>query len=47
MVINDADRHTTLAYMMNRMAPGIIGGENIARLATCLNGILGRGAGVH
>ena len=40
MVINDADRKTTLAYMMNRMAPGIIGGPNIARLAACLNDIL-------
>lgn len=40
MVINDADRRTTLAYMMNRMAPGIIGGENIARIAGCLNEIL-------
>ena len=32
MVINDADRKTTLAYMMNRMAPGIIGGPNIAKI---------------
>ena len=40
MVINDADRKTTLAYMMNRMAPGIIGGPNIAKLAACLNEIL-------
>ncbi len=47
MVINDADRRTTLAYMMNRMAPGIIGGENIARLAACLNDILARDAGVR
>lgn len=47
MVINDADRRTTLAYMMNRMAPGIIGGENIARLAACLNEILARDAGVR
>ena len=47
MVINDADRRTTLAYMMNRMAPGLIGGENIARLAACLNDILARDAGVR
>jgi CubicO group peptidase (beta-lactamase class C family) len=47
MVINDADRRTTLAYMMNRMAPGLIGGENIARLAGCLNDILARDAGVR
>jgi len=33
MVINDADRRVTLAYMMNRMAPGIIGGPVIAQLA--------------
>lgn len=47
MVINDADRRTTLAYMMNRMAPGIIGGENIARLAACLNQILSQVSGAH
>lgn len=47
MVINDADRRTTLAYMMNRMAPGIIGGQNIARLAACLNEILARDAGAR
>ena len=47
MVINDADRRTTLAYMMNRMAPGIIGGENIARLAACLNQILSQASGAH
>ena len=47
MVINDADRRTTLAYMMNRMAPGIIGGENIARLAACLNQILSEVPGSH
>ena len=40
MVINDADRKTTLSYMMNRMAPGIIGGPHIAKLAACLNDIL-------
>lgn len=33
MVINDADRRVTLAYMMNRMAPGIIGGPVVAKLA--------------
>lgn len=33
MVINDADRQVTLAYAMNRMAPGIIGGPVIAQLA--------------
>ncbi len=33
MVICDADRRMTFAYMMNRMAPGIVGGENVARLA--------------
>lgn len=42
MVLNDADRRITMAYMMNRMAPGIIGGPNIAALCTCLNSILDR-----
>jgi len=41
MVINDADRKITLAYVMNRMAPGIVGGENIAALASCLYRLLG------
>lgn len=39
MVINDADRRVTLAYMMNRMAPGIIGGPVIAQLAALAFGL--------
>lgn len=26
LIVNDADRHITIAYMMNKMAPGLIGG---------------------
>lgn len=40
MVFNDADRRITLAYVMNRMAPGIIGGPNIAALCTRFNELL-------
>ncbi|NRF68930.1 beta-lactamase family protein [Aquincola sp. S2] len=36
IVINDADRRLTFAYMMNRMAPGIIGGPNAAALSEAL-----------
>ncbi len=39
MVINDAERRVTLAYMMNRMAPGIIGGPVIAQLAAMAFGL--------
>lgn len=47
MVLNDADRRITMAYVMNRMAPGIIGGPNIAALCTCLNGLLQRSGFDH
>ena len=26
LIVNDADRQLTIAYMMNKMAPGLIGG---------------------
>jgi len=34
MIIVDVDRRMTLAYMMNQMAPGIIGGPTAAELIT-------------
>lgn len=43
MVINDVDRGITMAYVMNKMAEGIIAGPNIAALATCLYRILDDG----
>ena len=36
MVIIDLDRHLTFAYMMNQMAPGIIGGPTSTALITAL-----------
>jgi CubicO group peptidase (beta-lactamase class C family) len=41
MVLVDVDRRMTFAYMMNKMAPGIVGGANVAALATCLYQIVG------
>jgi len=41
MVLVDVDRRMTFAYMMNKMAPGIIGGPNVAALATCFYEIVG------
>ncbi len=32
LIVNDADRQLTIAYMMNKMAPGIIGGPRSAAL---------------
>jgi CubicO group peptidase (beta-lactamase class C family) len=34
MIIIDTDRRMTLAYMMNQMAPGIVGGPTAAELIT-------------
>lgn len=42
IVIVDADRRLCFAYMMNRMAPGIIGGPNAAALVGTLYRLLGR-----
>jgi CubicO group peptidase (beta-lactamase class C family) len=42
IVIVDADRRLCFAYMMNRMAPGIIGGPNAAALSDALYEIVGR-----
>jgi CubicO group peptidase (beta-lactamase class C family) len=42
IVIVDADRRLCFAYMMNRMAPGIIGGPNAAALTKALYDIVGR-----
>ncbi len=36
MVINDVDRHICFTYMMNQMAPGIIGGPTAEALITAL-----------
>ena len=41
MVLVDVDRRMTFAYMMNKMAPGIVGGPNVAALATCFYEIVG------
>ncbi|WP_284614438.1 serine hydrolase domain-containing protein [Aquabacterium humicola] len=42
IVIADADRRLCFAYMMNRMAPGIIGGPNAAALCDTLYRCVGR-----
>lgn len=42
MVLADTERRLCFSYMMNKMAPGIVGGPNVAALATCLYDILGR-----
>ena len=42
IVIIDTECRLCLAYMMNRMAPGIIGGPNAAALVTGLYDIVGR-----
>jgi hypothetical protein len=34
MIIVDVDRRMTIAYMMNQMAPGIIGGPTATELVT-------------
>jgi hypothetical protein len=36
MIIVDVGRRMTLAYMMNQMAPGIIGGPTATELITAL-----------
>jgi CubicO group peptidase (beta-lactamase class C family) len=41
MVLVDVDRRITFAYMMNKMAPGIVGGPNVAALATSFYEIVG------
>jgi CubicO group peptidase (beta-lactamase class C family) len=40
MVIVDVDRRMTLAYVMNKMVPVLVG-DNIAALASCFYGIVG------
>ncbi len=35
LVIVDCDRRMTFSYVMNKMAPGVMGGENVAGLAAC------------
>ena len=42
IVIVDTDRRLCFAYMMNRMAPGIIGGPNAAALVGTLYETLAR-----
>ncbi len=41
LVVVDVDRRMTVAYMMNRMAPGLVGGPNCAELVGALYAILG------
>ena len=41
MIIVDLDHHLTIAYMMNKMAPGIIGSDRSAGLITALYEALG------
>jgi CubicO group peptidase (beta-lactamase class C family) len=43
IVIVDTDRRLCFAYMMNKMAPGLIGGPNAAGLTQVLYDIVGRG----
>ncbi len=43
MVIVDADRRMTVAYMMNKMAPGLVGGPICAALLERVYDIVGRG----
>jgi CubicO group peptidase (beta-lactamase class C family) len=40
MVINDIDRRMTLAYVMNKMVPKLVG-DNLAALASCFYRIVG------
>ncbi|HEU0203009.1 MAG TPA: serine hydrolase domain-containing protein [Burkholderiaceae bacterium] len=42
LVIADADRHVCFAYVMNKMAPDLVGGPNVAMLTACAYEILGR-----
>jgi CubicO group peptidase (beta-lactamase class C family) len=41
MIIMDVDRRTTISYMMNRMAPGIIGSTRSAAYCTAIYDALG------
>jgi len=41
IVLADADRRVCFAYMMNKMAPGVVGGANAAHLVATLYGIVG------
>ena len=41
LVVVDVGRRMTVAYMMNKMAPGLVGGPNCAALIGALYGILG------
>ncbi|MBT9599328.1 MAG: beta-lactamase family protein [Vitreoscilla sp.] len=41
LVVADADRRMCFAYMMNKMAPGLVGGPNVASLAAALYEIVG------
>ena len=41
LVVNDLDQHMTVAYMMNKMAPGIIGGPRSAALVSAAYAALG------
>lgn len=41
IVVADADRRICIAYMMNKMAPGIIGGPNAARLVAAAYAAIG------
>jgi CubicO group peptidase (beta-lactamase class C family) len=40
LVINDVDRHMTFAFVMNRMAPGLLPGPSAPLLAQCLYRLL-------
>ena len=39
IVVVDADRRTVFSYVMNKMAPGIVGGPSAERLLTAFNAI--------
>jgi CubicO group peptidase (beta-lactamase class C family) len=41
MIITDLDSRTTISYMMNRMAPGIIGSDRSAAYVTAVHDCLG------
>jgi len=40
MVVNDLDRRITIAYVMNRMQPGLVGSENAEAYLTAFFGAL-------
>jgi CubicO group peptidase (beta-lactamase class C family) len=42
MVIMDLDRRLTISYVMNRMAPGIVGSERSAEYVSAVYAALGR-----